>query len=104
MFRGLQFSLTWRYTLVTVVTLFTVELVALLIFQIATAGNTLLPTPDTRTLETIREKILTTTEPQSWLDNLSPSSRTSSDATGSYSNNFYLCFARSPGTLYLLDT
>ncbi|MEK7807428.1 MAG: sensor histidine kinase [Chloroflexota bacterium] len=102
--RGLQFSLTWRYTLVTVVAIFTVELVALLIFQIATAGNTLLPTPDTRTLETIREKILTTTAPQSWLDNFSTPTFSLSDATGKARLIFYSFPDRSTQTLYLLDT
>ena len=101
--RGLQFSLTWRYTLVTVAALFIVEIVALLIFQIATAGNTLLPTPDTRTLETIREKILTTTEPQSWLDNFSTPVFNLSDASGKARLIFYNFPDRSTQTLYLID-
>ncbi|MBI5711815.1 MAG: sensor histidine kinase [Chloroflexi bacterium] len=104
MFRGLQFSLTWRYTLVTVVALFTIELVTLLIFQIATAGNTLLPTPDTRALETIREKILTTTEPQSWLDNFSTPTFNFSDASGKARLIFYNFPDRSSQTLYLIDS
>lgn len=101
--RGLQFSLTWRYTLVTVAALFTVEIIALILFQIATAGSTLLPTPDSRALESIREKILTTSESQSWLQNFSTSIFALSDATGKAQIIFYNFPDRSTQTLYLLD-
>jgi NarL family two-component system sensor histidine kinase LiaS len=104
MFRGLQFSLTWRYTLVTVAALFIVEIIALLFFQFATAGSTLLPTPDSRALETIREKILTTGEPQSWLSNFSTPIFAFSDASGKAQIIFYNFPDRSAQTLYLIDS
>jgi len=101
--RGLQFSLTWRYTLVTVAALFIVEIIALLVFQIATAGNTLLPTPDSRALESIREKILTTSDLQSWLSNFSTPIFAFSDATGKAQIIFYNFPDRTTQTLCLLD-
>ncbi len=102
--RGLQFSLTWRYTLVTVAALFSVEIIALLIFQLATAGNALLPTPDSRALESIREKILTTNELQDWLGNFSTPIFALSDATGKAQIIFYNFPDRSTQTLYLIDS
>lgn len=102
--RGLQFSLTWRYTLVTVAALFSVEIIALLIFQLATAGNALLPTPDSRALESIREKILATSELQNWLGNFSTPIFAFSDATGKAQIVFYNFPDRSTQTLYLIDS
>jgi signal transduction histidine kinase len=101
--RGLQFSLTWRYTLVTVAALFIVEIIALLVFQFATAGSTLLPTPDSRALESIREKILTTSDLQNWLSNYSAPVVAVSDATGKAQIIFYNFPDRTTQTLYLLD-